>query len=63
MNRQSYEDWVKEGSETMKDRIIKKTRDIIENYEGPISKVPKDVRKDIEKVVHEAEERVHREGL
>lgn len=63
MDRQSYENWVKSGSETMKDRIIKKTRDIIENYEGPISKVPKEVKKDIEKVLQDAEERVHREGL
>lgn len=63
MDRQSYEDWVKSGSETMKDRITKKTRDIIENYEGPISKVPKEVKKDIEKVLQDAEERVHREGL
>ncbi len=63
MDRQSYEEWAKAGSETMKDRIIKKTRDIIENYEGPYSKVPKDVRKDIQKVIEDAEERVHREGL
>ncbi len=63
MDRQSYEDWAKSGEETMKDRVIKKTRDIIENYEGPISKVPKEVRKDIEKVIQDAEERVHKEGL
>lgn len=63
MDRQSYEDWAKAGEETMKDRVVKKTRDIIENYEGPISKVPNEVRKDIEKVIQDAEERVHREGL
>ena len=63
MDRQSYEDWAKADEETMKDRVVKKTRDIIENYEGPISKVPNEVRKDIEKVVQDAEERVHREGL
>ncbi len=63
MDRNNYEEWVKNGSETMKDRIITKTRDIIENYEGPISRVPNDVKKDIEKVVKDAEERVEREGL
>ncbi|WP_291319694.1 trimethylamine methyltransferase family protein [Desulfonatronospira sp.] len=63
MDRQSYEDWVKNGSQTMQDRIIKKTRDILENHEGPISRVPKDVQKDVQKVVDEAVERVEREGL
>jgi trimethylamine--corrinoid protein Co-methyltransferase len=63
MNRQSYEDWVSAGSESMKDRIINKTRDIIQNYEGPISKVPNDVKKDIQKVIQDAEDRVQKEGL
>jgi len=63
MDRQSYEDWVKNGSQTMQDRIISKTRDILENHEGPISRVPKDVQKDVQKVVDEAVERVEREGL
>ncbi|EFI33315.1 trimethylamine methyltransferase [Desulfonatronospira thiodismutans ASO3-1] len=63
MDRQSYEDWVKNGSQTMQDRIIKKTRDILETHEGPISRVPRDVQKDVQKVVDEAVERVEREGL
>ncbi len=63
MDRQSYEDWVKKGSQTMQDRIISKTRDILENHEGPISRVPKDVQKDVQKVMDEAVERVEREGL
>lgn len=63
MDRQNYEDWVKNGSQTMQDRIIRKTRDIIENHEGPISRVPKDVQKDVQKVTDEAVERVERDGL
>jgi trimethylamine--corrinoid protein Co-methyltransferase len=63
MDRQSYEDWDKTGRKTMKERIINKTRDILENYEGPINKVPEDVKKDIQKVVDGAVERVEREGL
>lgn len=63
MDRQSYEEWVKNGSQTMQDRIIRKTRDILENHEGPISRVPKDVQKDVQKVVEEAVERVERKGL
>ncbi|MCF8109909.1 MAG: trimethylamine methyltransferase family protein [Desulfobacteraceae bacterium] len=58
MDRNSYEDWDAQGRLTMKDRIIKKTRDIIENHEGPISKVPNEAKKDIEKILDEAEERV-----
>ena len=41
----------------MKDRIIEKTRDLIENYEGPRSKVPENVDAEIEKILQEAEER------
>jgi len=57
MDRNSYESWVEEGSKTMKDRIIEKTRDLIENYEGPRSKVPENVDAEIEKILQEAEER------
>ncbi|MGM0682174.1 MAG: trimethylamine methyltransferase family protein, partial [Thermodesulfobacteriota bacterium] len=63
MDRRNYEEWSSNGSESMKERIIKKTRDILENHEGPSVRVPADVKKDIEKVVKEAEERVEREGL
>ncbi|MFP4038971.1 MAG: trimethylamine methyltransferase family protein [Desulfosudaceae bacterium] len=55
MDRDSYEDWDAKGRLTMKDRIQAKTRDIIDNYEGPISKVPADVRKDIDTVLEEGE--------
>ncbi len=55
MDRDSYEDWDAKGRTTMKDRIITKTRDIIDNYEGPIGKVPEDVRADIDKVLEEGE--------
>lgn len=58
MDRNSYEDWDAAGRLTMKDRIISKTRDIIENYEGPSSKVPEEARKDIRKILDEAEQRV-----
>ncbi len=58
MNRDSYEDWDTKGRPTMSDRIVKKTRDLIENYEGPSSRVPSDVKKDIDKILEEAEERV-----
>ncbi len=57
MERNSYEDWDASGRLTMKDRIISKTRDIIENHEGPSSRVPEEARKDIGKILEEAEER------
>jgi trimethylamine--corrinoid protein Co-methyltransferase len=58
MDRNSYEDWDAQGRTTMKDRIVKKTRDIIANHEGPISRVPGEAKKDIQKILDEAEERV-----
>ncbi|MFP4475256.1 MAG: trimethylamine methyltransferase family protein [Desulfatibacillaceae bacterium] len=58
MDRNSYEDWVSQGSTTMKDRILQKTRDLIENYEGPINKVPAEAKKEIRKVLDDAEERM-----
>ncbi len=58
MDRDSYEDWDSKGRTTCRDRVIRKTRDIVENYEGPASRVPADVKKDIDKVLEEAEERV-----
>ncbi len=62
MDRNSYEDWVAQGSKTMKDRIIEKTRDLINNYEGPRSKVPESADKEIEKILQQAEERVKKQG-
>jgi trimethylamine--corrinoid protein Co-methyltransferase len=57
MDRQSYEDWAAQGKKTMKDRIIEKTRDIIANFEGPISKVPEDTKKKIADILQAAETR------
>jgi hypothetical protein len=39
----------------MKDRVIEKTRDIIANFEGPISKVPADTQKKIAEILQAAE--------
>ncbi len=58
MDRNSYEDWDAQGRLTMKDRIVNKTRDIIENYEGPASRVPEEARKDLQKILDAAEDRV-----
>lgn len=63
MNRQSWEDWESSGKTSTQERIIQKTRDIIENYEGPISRVPKDVKRDIDLVIEGAKRRVEKEGL
>jgi trimethylamine:corrinoid methyltransferase-like protein len=57
MDRRSYEDWAAQGKKTMKDRIIEKTRDIIANFEGPISKVPEDTKKRITDILQAAETR------
>jgi trimethylamine--corrinoid protein Co-methyltransferase len=57
MDRQSYEDWAAKGKKTMKDRVIEKTRDIIANFEGPISKVPEAARQKIAEILQAAEER------
>ena len=57
MDRRSYEDWAAQGRKTMKDRIIEKTRDIIANFEGPISKVPEDTKKKIADILQAAETR------
>ena len=53
----SYEDWAAQGRKTMKDRVIEKTRDIIANFEGPISKVPEDTKKKIADILQAAEAR------
>ncbi|MCF8301930.1 MAG: trimethylamine methyltransferase family protein [Bacteroidales bacterium] len=63
MDRNSYENWVEQGSKTMKDRIIEKTRDLIQNYEGPQNKVPAKASEEIEKILQEAEERIKKEGV
>jgi len=55
MDRRSYEDWAAQGRKTMKDRVIEKTRDIIANFEGPISKVPADTKKQIADILQAAE--------
>ena len=55
MDRRSYEDWAAQGRKTMRDRVIEKTRDIIANFEGPISKVPEDTKKQIDAILQAAE--------
>jgi len=57
MDRQSYEDWAAQGKKTMKDRVIEKTRDIIANFEGPLSKVPENAGKEIAQILQAAEKR------
>jgi trimethylamine--corrinoid protein Co-methyltransferase len=57
MDRQSYEDWADQGQTTMKDRVIAKARNIIANFEGPISKVPPEAKKKIEDILQAAEDR------
>ena len=57
MDRQSYEEWAAQGKKTMKDRVIEKTRDIIANFEGPISKVPEEAKQKIAEILSAAEER------
>jgi trimethylamine--corrinoid protein Co-methyltransferase len=60
MDRNSFEDWEAEGRLTMNDRIVAKTRAIIEGHEGPRGKVPPDVKRDIDRILAEAEERALR---
>jgi trimethylamine--corrinoid protein Co-methyltransferase len=57
MDRQNYEDWAAQGQTTMRDRVIAKARDIIANFEGPISKVPPEAKKKIEDILQAAEAR------
>lgn len=57
MDRQSFEDWEAKGRKTMKERVIEKGRDIVANYEGPISKVSEETRKKIAEIVAACEER------
>lgn len=55
MDRKSFEDWEEDGSTTMKDRIIKKVRNIIATHKGP--EVPKEAKKKINEILKAAEER------
>jgi trimethylamine--corrinoid protein Co-methyltransferase len=57
MDRQSYEAWEKEGKQTMRDRVIEKAREIIANFEGPVSKVPEAAKEQIADILKAAEER------
>lgn len=57
-DRLSYEDWVSAGSKSMKDRVVEKTRHIIETHEGPSKDVPAGTKKDIENILRDADERV-----
>ena len=55
MDRRSYEVWAEAGSETMRDRIIAKTRDIVANHRGP--RVPGGVAEKIAAILAAAEKR------
>jgi len=57
MDRRLYEDWAADGKKTMRDRVIEKTRDLIANFEGPISKVPAEAQQKIAEILQAAEER------
>ena len=46
----------------MKDRVLEKTRDLINNYEGPRDKVPDKADEEIEKILKESEERIKKES-
>jgi hypothetical protein len=41
----------------MRDRVIEKARNIIANFEGPLSKVPEDAKKKIAEILQAAEAR------
>ncbi len=58
MDRGNYEEWQDKGCLTMKDRIVAKTRDIIENYEGPAPRVPRSAKAEIDRILQEAERRI-----
>jgi len=58
MDRNSYESWQEKGEKTLKDRIIEKTHDLIENHEGPRNKVPEKADREIEKILKDAEARM-----
>jgi trimethylamine--corrinoid protein Co-methyltransferase len=62
MDRNSYEDWETAGKPTMGDRIIEKTRNLIQNYEGPANRVPDEAKKEIDEILQEAEQRVAKQG-
>jgi len=62
MDRNAYEAWVEQGEKTLKDRVLEKTRDLINNHEGPRDKVPEKADAEIEKILKEAEERIKKEA-
>jgi len=61
MDRNSYESWEEQGRKTMKDRVLEKTRDLINNHEGPRDKVSGKADEEIERILQEAEERIKKE--
>ena len=62
MERGTYEDWEVRGSLSMKDRIIEKTQQIVNSYEGPRARVPPAARAAIERILADAEARVARKS-
>ena len=57
MDRQDYEAWAQQGETRMGDRVVEKTRKIIAEFEGPISKVPAEAQKKIAEILKAAEAR------
>ncbi|MCP4690689.1 MAG: trimethylamine methyltransferase [Desulfobacterales bacterium] len=57
MDRQSYEEWDKEGRKLMQDRVVAKVQEIDKTYEGPIGKVPPETKEKIAAILAAAEER------
>jgi len=59
LNRMPYEEWKNAGGKTLGQKVKEKTRHLIENHQGP--SVPESARREIEKILEQAEERVARE--
>jgi len=55
-NRSNYEDWVKDGKLTLKDRARAEIKRILRSHQ-PVP-LPEEVRKEIEKILHSAEKDV-----
>jgi trimethylamine--corrinoid protein Co-methyltransferase len=57
MDRQSFEDWDRQGRQWMQERVVKKVQEIDKNYAGPVSKVPQETQEAIAAILAAAEER------
>jgi trimethylamine--corrinoid protein Co-methyltransferase len=57
MDRQSFEEWDRQGRQWMQERVVKKVQEIDKNYAGPVSNVPKETKEAIAAILAAAEER------